>query len=197
MDTTPGSVRIDATPSSLDGEIGKNGGLLFIAARIEDHLFITRTYVRDIQLSQGYDILVWIRQAYERACSTMIKVVEILPGKDPVVKDIPSLRGQYGEEVFGERRDHARIGEDLYLAVGDSSALTGQAINFTIVYRAAQINVYGPAVFVNRVWETGEETFDEYKSLSAAEAAVIVDLFRRNRDVFEPMSLHKLLGWEL
>ncbi|MFB5678833.1 hypothetical protein [Paenibacillus terreus] len=149
-------------------------------------------------MSQGYDIFVLLKQAYERAWPTLIKVVEILPGKDPVVKDIPSLHGQYGEEVFGEpRRDHARIGQDLYLAVGDSSALTGKEINFTLVYRSAQINVYGPAVFVNRVWETGEETFDEYKTLSAGEAAAIVELFQRNRNVFEPMALHRLLGWEL
>lgn len=128
----------------------------------------------------------------------MIKVVEVLPGQEPVIKDIPSLYGPYGQELFGEsRREHAKLGNDLYLAVGDSSALSGKPINFTLSFGSAPVSVCGPAIFVTRVWESGEETFDEYKSLLAGEAAAIVELLRRDRNQFDPSELHRLLGWEI
>ncbi|MBP2247207.1 hypothetical protein J2Z28_003858 [Paenibacillus xylanexedens] len=50
---------------------------------------------------------------------------------------------------------------------------------------------------MTRVWESGGETFDEYKSLLAGEAAAIVELLRRDRYLFDPSELHRHLGWEL
>ncbi|MGM1023764.1 MAG: hypothetical protein ACQEXV_25295 [Bacillota bacterium] len=128
----------------------------------------------------------------------MIKIVEILPGGEPVIKDIESLHS-YGRKLFDEPfMDHANIGNDLYIAVGDSSAIMGKQVNFTISYGGAERTVCGPAVFVNRIFERGGgETYDEYKSLLAGEAAAIVDLFKRNRMTFHPDELHRLLGWEL
>ncbi|QQZ64560.1 hypothetical protein JI735_34570 (plasmid) [Paenibacillus sonchi] len=127
----------------------------------------------------------------------MIKVVEVLPGQEPVIKEISSLYGAYGQELFGEsRRDHSKLGNDLYLAVGDSAALIRKPVNFTLSLGAAQVSVCGPAVFVARVWESDGETFDEYKSLLAGEAAAIVELLKRDRNRFDPSELHKLLGWE-
>lgn len=82
------------------------------------------------------------------------------------------MYGANGQELFGEsRRDHCKLGNDLYLAVGDSAALTGKPGNFTLSFGSAPVSVFGPAVFVTRVWESGGETFDEYKSLLAGEAA--------------------------
>lgn len=129
----------------------------------------------------------------------MIKIVEVLPGQEPVIKDVPSLYDAYGQELFGGARlDHAKLGNDLYLAVGDSAALTGKPVNFTLAFGLASESVCGPAVFVTRVWESGgEETFDEYKSLLAGEAAAIVELLKRDRNQFDPSELHRLLGWEL
>lgn len=128
----------------------------------------------------------------------MIKVVEVLPGQEPVIKDIPSLYGTYGQELFGEsRRDHAKLGNDLYLAVGDSSALAGLPVNFTLFFGSAPVSVCGPAIFVTRAWESGGEMFDEYKSLLAGEAAAIVELLKRDRSRFDPSELHELLGWKI
>ncbi|MCC3379415.1 hypothetical protein ACFQ5D_13870 [Paenibacillus farraposensis] len=60
--------------------------------------------------------------------------VEILPDGEPVIKDIESLHS-YGRKLFDEPiMDHANIGNDLYIAVGDSSALMGKPVNSTISY---------------------------------------------------------------
>ncbi|APO48538.1 hypothetical protein BS614_30950 (plasmid) [Paenibacillus xylanexedens] len=128
----------------------------------------------------------------------MIKVVEVLPGQEPVIKEIPSLHGTYGQELFKEPwRDHSKLGNDLYVAVGDSAALTGKPVNFTLSFGSAPVSVCGPAVFVTRVWESGGETFDEYKSLLAGEAAAIVELLKRDRSRFDPSEFHELLGLEI
>lgn len=78
-----------------------------------------------------------------------------------------------------------------------SAALTGKPVNFTLAFGSTPVSVCGPAVFVTRVWESGGETFDEYKSLLAGEAAAIVELLRRDRYLFDPSELHRHLGWEL
>ncbi|WP_342437012.1 hypothetical protein NSS79_27990 [Paenibacillus sp. FSL L8-0436] len=128
----------------------------------------------------------------------MNKVVEVLPGQEPVIKDIPSLYGGYGQELFGESwRGHRKLGNDLYMAVGDSAALTRKPVNFTLSFGSVQVSVCGPAVFVPRAWESGGETFYEYKSLLAGEAAAIVELLRRKWSRFDPSELHRLLGWEI
>jgi hypothetical protein len=75
--------------------------------------------------------------------------------------------------------------------------LTRKPVNFTLSLGSAQVSVCGPAVFVTRAWENGGETFDEYKSLLAGEAAAIVELLRRNRSRFDPSELYRLLGWEI
>ncbi|MFS0728398.1 hypothetical protein [Paenibacillus sp. 1P07SE] len=127
----------------------------------------------------------------------MILVVEVKPGHRPEMKEIDFLiMGSYGEKLFnGSRRDHANLGNDLYVTVGDSSALDGLPFNFTLTNGSAEDQVYGAAVFVKRIWERDGETFDPYKALLPGEAAAIVELFKRNRGTFDTRELYKLLGW--
>lgn len=126
-----------------------------------------------------------------------MKIVVVPVGQAARIEEINSMYNEGKKLLDDTDIGHTNLGNGLYLAAGDNSAVDGQPFNFEVTNGRSSENAFGTVLFVRRN-TTSEGT--EYESLSDHEAVTLFRMFEvtngQRRIQLDTRYMYTRLGWE-